>query len=202
MTFAGLKASVMDWLNRPDLESVIPAFIQSAEARLNRDHRLLQQTVRTPFLLTGESVALPTDLRTLDSLYLDGPVFYGPLHIVSGEALAPLRARRPSGPPTHVAVMGRRLYYAPALDADYAAWISYFRRIPALSDAEPTNWMLSAHPDIYRLAALAESAPYLKDDERLAMWEAMLNARLEDLYLATSQEMYSGSLVRRSQVLE
>lgn len=33
------------------------------------------------------------------------------------------------------------------------------------------NWLLTAEPDIYLYATLVESAPYLKDDERIAVWE-------------------------------
>ena len=63
-----------------------------------------------------------------------------------------------------------------------------FQRVPALSDSAPTNWLLEDHRDIYRLAALAESAPYLKDDERLVVWETQLDRRLEDLHVHTEYE--------------
>lgn len=41
------------------------------------------------------------------------------------------------------------------------------------------NWLLTAEPDIYLYGALCESAPYLKDDARLPMWEARLEASIE-----------------------
>lgn len=33
------------------------------------------------------------------------------------------------------------------------------------------NWLLTAHPDVYLYGTLVESAPYLKDDARVAVWE-------------------------------
>jgi hypothetical protein len=199
MDYTGLKTTVMDWLNRPDLAAAVPAFIEAAEARLNRDPRVRQQTDRIAFPITGDGMALPADLRAVDALYLDGPVHYGPISMVGGDTLPRLKVERAGvlGAPVYAAVMGRKLYFSPEPDATYDAWLSYYLRIPALSDAAPTNWLLDEHSDIYRLAALAESAPYLKEDERLVVWENMLNGRLEDLLLASTQEQFSGSLVRR-----
>lgn len=52
--------------------------------------------------------------------------------------------------------------------------------LPSLTVTDP-NWLLTAHPDIYYYGALVESAPYLHDDERLPMWEALLEERIADL---------------------
>lgn len=54
-------------------------------------------------------------------------------------------------------------------------------QIPALSSGNPTNWLLAGHPDIYLYAVLTESAPYLKDDERVALWHERLEQALQDL---------------------
>jgi hypothetical protein len=44
-----------------------------------------------------------------------------------------------------------------------------------------TNWLLTQHPDLYLYAALVESAPYLKDDERIALWRAELDRRIAEV---------------------
>jgi hypothetical protein len=195
MTYAELQSSVADWLARSDLTAVIPDFIANAEARLNRDARLRNVTARTDFTVDQDGVILPTDLRAIDSWYLDGPVYFGPIYVVSGEELARTKLLRPTpGAPYQAAIMGRTAYFAPEPDATYTTRLSYTRKVPALTDAATTNWLLDDHPDIYRLAALAESAPYLRDDERVALWEGLLNQRLEDLHLTSVQEQYSGTL--------
>ncbi len=198
MTYAELQSTILDWLNRPDLEAVVPTFIADAEARLNRDTRIRSQVARAVFTVNGDGLDLPTDYAAVDSWHLNGPTYYGALETVNGNALSVLRARYRSGPPRYVAIEERKAYFAPEPgDASYDTLLSYWRRIPALSDAATTNWFLDAHPDIYRLAALVESAPYLKDDQRTLVWETQLQARLEDLLRATEAEVYSGSLVRR-----
>ena len=42
-TFAGLKATIADYLNRDDLTSIVPSFISLAEAKFNRKLRLHAQ---------------------------------------------------------------------------------------------------------------------------------------------------------------
>jgi hypothetical protein len=198
MTYTELQTSIADWLLRPDLIDVTAEFIANAEARLNRDPRVRSLTTRTDFVVDEDGEDIPADLRSVDSWYLDGPTFYGPLQMVSGAELSRQKQHgRLTGVPTHAAIMGRKAYFAPVPDAEYTTRLSYWRRVPALSLAEPTNWLLDEHQDIYRLAALVESAPYLKDDARLPMWEEMLNGRLEDMNVAASQEAYSGTLIRQ-----
>jgi hypothetical protein len=197
MTYADLQTTVLDWLMRPDLAAVVPDFIANAEARLNRDARLRNVSARTDFVVDQDGVTLPSDLRAIDAWYLDGPTFFGPIYVVRGEELARTKLIRTTpGAPYQAAIMGRTAYFAPVPDAEYTTRLSYTRRVPALSDAEPTNWLLEDHPDIYRLAVLAESAPYLKEDERVMLWEGLLEKRLEDLHLTSVQEQFSGTLAQ------
>src|SRR5690606_10535030 len=55
--------------------------------------------------------------------------------------------------------------------------------ITRLSDDEPTNWLLEDWDDIYFYAALVESAPFLKEDERIPVWRTELDRRLEEMHL-------------------
>lgn len=44
-----------------------------------------------------------------------------------------------------------------------------------------TNWLLTNYPDVYLFGALVESAPFVRDDDRLPIWEAELQRRLDEL---------------------
>jgi len=50
-----------------------------------------------------------------------------------------------------------------------------------LSTTDP-NWLLTTHPDIYLYGALVEGAPHLRDDERVVMWESLLQQRIEEMH--------------------
>ena len=75
----------------------------------------------------------------------------------------------------------------PTPDA-YVARLVYERTITSLSTSTTINWLLTSHPDIYLYATLCEAAPYLKDDNRLQMWQMLLAERLEELH---SQRQFS-----------
>lgn len=197
MNYTELQNAILDWLMRPDLTDAVPHFIASAEARLNRDTRLGAPAVLVDFPVDADGEALPSDLRTIDSWWLAGPTWYGAMEVVNGSQLGRLKQKHTSGPPRYAALIGGAAYFAPEPAEETNTLLSYFRKIPALSDGEPTNWFLDEHPDIYRLAALAESAPYLKDDARLPMWESQLDARLNDLARANEAATYAGTLTKR-----
>jgi len=76
---------------------------------------------------------------------------------------------------------GEPKFYA---DYDYSNWlvvptpqiaypfeIIYFQQPEYLSETNQTNWLTQYAPDLLLYACLLESAPYLKDDARIAMWQ-------------------------------
>ena len=60
-TFAGLKATIADYLNRDDLTSVIPTFITIAEAKFNRKLRVRQMVKRANGQIETAFFAYPSD---------------------------------------------------------------------------------------------------------------------------------------------
>lgn len=198
MNYTEFQSYILDFLMRPDLEDVVPQLIADAEARLNRDTRLSGISTLATFSITEDALAMPTDLRAIDSWWLAGPTWYGAINVVGGNALGKLRQQYTAGPPRYAALIAGEAHFAPVPSGEtFDTHLSYFRKVPALSDAEPTNWLLDEHPDIYRLAVLVESAPYLKDDARLPMWESQLNTRLSDLARATEAAAFTGSLTKQ-----
>ena len=51
----------------------------------------------------------------------------------------------------------------------------------AYQKALASNWLLACAPDAYLYGALLESAPYIKDDERIAVWTAGLVSVIDGL---------------------
>ena len=64
-TYSELKTAIANFLARDDLTSVIPDFIQLAEATMSRELETRSQEKRATATLTAddEYIALPTDLR-------------------------------------------------------------------------------------------------------------------------------------------
>ena len=72
----------------------------------------------------------------------------------------------------------------------------YYAKIASLSDSNTTNWLLAKHPDIYLYGALIQSAPYLKDDERVATWMSLYERMLEDMEKADERALFSGAVIK------
>lgn len=185
-TYSTLQDNITSWMMRgadTTFQADVPTMIQLAEAKLKRDRRVRQQRIESVSLST-ESPALPSDLKTIISLTLTGPTYFGPLDQVSMNEFEDLKVRDgdSAGPPAYFAIAGTALYIHPTPDQAYSARLSYERTITALSDSNTVNWLLTNYPDIYLYASLLEAAPYLKDDERLPVWAQMLEDRIESLH--------------------
>lgn len=60
----------------------------------------------------------------------------------------------------------------PTPDADYTAEILYYALPPLLDETNQTNWLTAFAPNLLLYAALLESTTFLKQDERIATWQA------------------------------
>jgi len=159
-----LIAALGNWLERSDLTDRAADFITLAEAQMNRTLRLRDMETRsTATLTTGdEFFNRPADFLEEKSLTLsDGSTSWelDPKPIEILEAALPATGR-----PTHYALTGGAIHVYPKPDKTYTATLIYYARIPALSDTQPTNWLLTRAPDAYLYGALSHAAPFLEDD--------------------------------------
>jgi hypothetical protein len=183
-TYAGLMASVGDFLARADLVATIPDFIALAEAQMARKLRCRAMVTRATASIASEYEALPGDFAAPISMMLDSGQ---PLDCVAPDAMARLKWKlgEAAGTPTAYAVVGGEFEFGPAPDGPYTASLTYYARPPALSATTPRNWLLTNHPDAYLYGALSQSAPYLQDDDRLAVWAPLFEAALNDINTAS-----------------
>ena len=196
-TYSGLQAAVADYLNRTDLTTQIPGFIALAEAKFNRDERLRcrQSLVRAQADLASQFEALPGDYVEMWNIQLNTqPVTvmeYVPPQVadqIKNDWWAP-------GKPTKFTVVGNTMELIPAPDATYSAEMLYFSMIPSLS-TNPTNWLLQLAPDAYLYGALLESAPYLRDDDRIAVWGNLYNSILDQIRVNDQRATYNAGPIK------
>ena len=60
--------------------------------------------------------------------------------------------------------------------------MTYYKIPQPMSDTNPTNEYLDVCPDLVLYASLAESAPFLMDDPRLATWDGLYKTGLSINY--------------------
>jgi len=194
--YSNLQTTIADFLNRDDLTSVIPTFIQLAEAQMNRDLRHWRMEVRA----SGQQSAgdaymqIPADwLETIRFHITDGGT--KPLDLISRKALEDKRAgnENMSGTPRYYTHADSQFELYPTPNEQTNTELLYFAKIPSLSDSNTTNWLLEDAPDVYLYGALLHSAPYLAEDERVGVWAQMYSASVSQLNDKSEKSRMSGS---------
>jgi hypothetical protein len=167
-TYTTLLATIAATLNKTNLTAVIPDFVSLGEAVMFRRLKVRRQQQTMDFDLEDESAGVPSDMREVLSLTITDPV--SRVEYVTPDAFDDLDLG--TGEPRFYTIVGTQLLFAPTPDRSYPMRLRYRQGFCKLTAASRTNWLLCEHPDAYLYAALCESAPYLRDDERLPMWQA------------------------------
>lgn len=184
-TYSDLQTEIAAWLRRSDLSAEIPGFIALAEAQMNRRLRVRPMLARLAQTWSAEYQDLPADfLAEREVTVLDGGGAPRPIDYLAPDQIdISIRTNAPARPRFY-GLYGAQIRLSPPPDKAYSGQLIYLQAIPALSNANPTNWMLQRHPDAYLYGALAQSAPYLRADERLQTWGTLFTTVLADIEAA------------------
>lgn len=193
-TYAELQTAVDNWLARTDLAGRSPEFIALAEARMSRELETQSQEKRVVTTMTADDayVTLPTDARQIRSVRLNT----NPITVLQYQSLAAADENFPgtgTGKPKYYSVIGGELYFRPTPDSGYQAEIAYVGSVPALSDTNTTNTVLSRHPDLYLHGTLAEAFGYLMDEQRQAQHDALFTRTIAAINADEDRVKYGGS---------
>jgi hypothetical protein len=201
-TYSGLLAALATFSIRSDQTAVWPDCVTLAQVQIDREfakavgeegRRIRPMLARTTFTVDSEFETLPADFvgavaleitSTTPSVRLD---YLDPVNVAQrrGEAdavrsdLSALFATSPA-PPSAYSVVGSDFQFFPAPEAgsSYTAALTYWQKIPALSEANPTNWLLTAAPDAYLYGALCEFGART-EDQRLDAWAQRFASAVE-----------------------
>jgi len=180
MTYDSLLQDLRRYLERgfsaesdPLVYEQLPRLITLGERRIARELKIqgFIRAVQTP-LQAGVAVYLKPDRwRDRVSMTVDGePIF--------ARSYEYCRNYWPDESET-----GTPQFYA---DYDYQHWllaptpnsaqtleVLYYEQPRFLGEDFQTNWLTEYAPDVLLYAALIEAAPFLKNDERVQIWQAM-----------------------------
>jgi len=188
MTFNSLQEDLRRYLERGfthDNDQIVydqlPRLINLAERRISRELKVqgfnrYVQTTLAPNVAVYEK---PDRWRDTVSMTINGtPIF--------GRSYEYCRSYWPDEAQT-----GTPKFYA---EYDYNHWlfvptpsaadtleISYYELVRPLDDENQTNWLTAYAPNILLYAALLEATPFLKNDERVPVWQAMYDRAAQSL---------------------
>lgn len=196
--FGTLKTAIADTLNRQDLTSVIPTFVGLAQAQFNRKIRSHRQITRGSLTIDAQFEALPADWLETIRITMDA----NPIRVLTQISMDDLTRYRTAidnttDAPIYFAHNGTDIELFPTPSTSYTGEITYYAKITALSADADTNWLLTNNPDVYLYGSLVHTAPYLKDDARIALWAGLLAQAMSEIEDETAAARFGSPLRMR-----
>ncbi len=195
-TYDELRTSLASWLNRADLDSVIPDFIALAEAQLNRDVRHWRAiSYDQSYTIDARFIDKPSDW--LETISLTADPAKPPLKLVSMSDMQTMRGANAdaTGEPKYYTHGNSQIEVYPSPGDTYTGELVYFAELPSLADNN-VNWLLTYAPDAYLYGSLVASAPFLHHDERLPTWAQLYAAAVQRLNAESDAAKWSGTGLR------
>jgi len=187
MTYDSLVDDISTYLERTDQATLekIPTFIMLAEQVIATELKFLGNlTVAESTMVQSDPVIQkPARWRKTVSLNVtvDGKKF--PVFLRKYEYL---REYWPDATQTDVPKFYCDYDYdhwliAPTPAEDFAYEVLYYQRVQPLDSSNQTNWFTQNAPQAMLYGTLLQAMPFLKNDERIPMWEAQFNKVIEVL---------------------
>lgn len=206
-SYNDLVAAIGRWLHRADLASVAPDFITLAEARIYQGSqdaqlqtdplRLVSMETQVTGTISTNAIAVPDDLIEIRRLVAGSGENARALDYATRGRLTDLQ--RHSNQPSAYTFDGNQLIVAPTPTDSWTYTLTYFKRFPALSASQATNWLLMNAPNVYLYGSLIESSPYLNNDTRMLTWYRMYSAAVQAVIDQDNRLRFGGgALVMRA----
>jgi len=209
MNFSSLQDDMRAYLERGDVSDTtvyeqLPKLINLAERRLGRELKIEGTiTVVSSALIVNQSVyAKPDRWRETISVTIGTGTGFNTRDVLTPRSYE--FCRTVWNNPTLTA---EPRYYA---DYNYSNWliaptpnlaypfeVVYHENPAYLDDTNQTNWWTEYAPNALLYASLLESTSFLKNDERISVWEGFYNRAVAALNNEDQRQIIDRTIVRR-----
>ncbi len=187
MTYDSLVDDISSYLERTDESTLakIPTFIMLAEQVIASQIKFLGNLTPMQSTMTANQPIIDKPARWHKTVSMNVTVA-GEKRPVLLRKYEYLREYWPNPTETDVPA-----YYA---DYDYTHWlvaptpasnytfeVLYYERIQPLDSSNQTNWFTIYAPQALLYGTLLQAMPFLKNDERIPMWQAQYDAIMQTL---------------------
>lgn len=190
--FTELQTAFDNWENDTIAQARYPEFIALFEAWANSRIRTNLQITSTNLTMSDGNGTLPSDYLEYrrvtrltaipqDMTYVT-PAYLQIIYPDTIQQIFPVQQRIPSA---FFTIENLTLKVRPKDDSSQVQ-VLYYAKIPALTAAAPTNWLLTNYPNAYLFGSLMEAELYRRNYERAAMWKGRRDEILADIYDADS----------------
>jgi len=214
MNYAELSMAISDWLNKDQIDKVIPTIIRFGQRDLEDNLRIrpMEYHPATATIAAGEdNLALPSDFLELIylQLILSGARYpiecrESPLAMYSGRY-----STTETGLPQAVTRIGDDLFFDVLLDVAYTRDWAYYRRLPVLTSsttipqggvAPNSNWWSENAEEALLMSCLNKSSLYVTgiQESDKKKWAEAYALNLDRLRLREARETTGGNVIRSS----
>lgn len=178
-TYADLKASATDWLKRADMAARLPDFIALAEARINRIARVrtMENELSLSMTVGARFIALPGNFSVPLAVYLES---MQPRQVLTPVVPEVLAVSNVAGMPSYWCIDGATLAFERPADQPYPITLRQQGNFK-LSDAAPTNAVLTDYPDVYLYGTLYQGFLHTRDVEQATLNKGLYEQAVKEM---------------------
>lgn len=195
MTYSSLVADISSYLERTDQATLekIPTFIMLAEQVIAAEIKFLGNLTPMQSTLVANQAVIDKPARWHKTVSMNvtvggvrQPVFLRKYEYLREYWPNPTQ----TDPPRYYADYDYTHWLiAPTPDDDYAFEVLYYERIQPLDSSNQVNWFTIYAPQALLYGTLLQAMPFLKNDERIPMWQAQYDKIMQVLKAEDIQRM-------------
>lgn len=199
-----LKTSIVDWVDRQDIEDKIPGFVRLVTIDVSRDLRIPTMVTSTVTDMYADgSVLIPPDLievKSLNVIELNEYKNITAIHSLDRASIYEYERSRKDNygienTPTRFATSRNKFYVFPLnfcsdtlVDNSVVnenvvgkVEVTYYRLPVTINEDDEYNWILEISPEIYFYGCLMHTYRYIRDLDNANFWEDKYNKAVNKL---------------------
>jgi hypothetical protein len=187
MTYDSLVEDISSYLERTDDATLekIPTFIMLAEQVIASQIKFLGNLVPMESQMTASDPVIPKPARWHKTVSMNVTVA-GKKQPVLLRKYEYLREYWPDPTETDIPKFYADYDYthwlvAPTPATDYTFEVLYYERVQPLDSTNQTNWFTQYAPQALLYGTLLQAMPFLKNDDRIPMWQAQYDLIIQTL---------------------
>lgn len=192
--YTSLITNIISWTNHNDINTAVAGtLLNLGEKRVYREIKVTEMETTLSVTIAGGVATLPTDFEGLRHVRVGGSPDV-PLEVLDAEELFHAYPTRSSdAKPKFCAVNGSTLEFGPYPDSTYTIKGMYYARPVSLSASNRTNYFSDEGGDALFFASLVNAEPFLKNDQRIAIWEGLYIRAKNEIMNEQKQKRLNGS---------
>jgi len=206
MDYNSLRLQIQNYSNRTDQFFIdqIPDFINQGMNRIHSEAKSIgfEIVLNGNLVANNPSLAKPANWKETISLSItDNRLNPAPSSFLLLRSLEFCRSYWPkatltSTPEFYANALGyNNFFFAPTPDYAYPMQLIYLG-LPLFDAGNPTNFLTLRYPSLLLYACLLETIPFLKDDERVPVFEALYSRALQSVN-KDAQKLYTDRVSKR-----